>query len=535
MRGMDRVGELFGAGHLFLPQVVKSARVMKQAVACLLPFIESAPGEPQEDNRKGRILLATVKGDVHDIGKNIVKVVLQCNHFEVIDLGVMVESQLILQEARALQVDMIGLSGLITPSLEQMALLAQEMERQGWTIPLLVGGATTSPLHTAIKIAPHYSGPTLQVKDASQAVGVASRLMHPQERIAFIEELRLSQARLRQNYSDRKGKGRSIPLLQARARRPQIDWAAGVPSAPRRMGVHSVAPAVASLIPYIDWSPFFHTWEMSGRYPDILSDPKSGEVATRLFQDAQGWLERIVAEDLLQAKGVFALFAANATGEDAIEVYGEGGVVLARIPTLRQQGEKGEGQVCYALSDFVAPVASGVVDHMGFFAVTCGLGLDEVAARQAAAGDEYGSIMLKALADRLTEAFAEQLHQQVRTDFWGYAAGERLAAVELIKEAYQGIRPAPGYPACPDHTEKAVLFDLLDVTARTGIRLTESQAMHPQAAVCGYYFAHPESRYFRVDHIGRDQVAAHAERKGVGITEVEKWLTAFLGYEPDGA
>lgn len=537
MQGMDRVGVLFGAGDLFLPQVVKSARVMKQAVACLLPYIESAQGIKKVDSRKGRILLATVKGDVHDIGKNIVKVVLQCNHFEVIDLGVMVDGQTILAEARARQVDMIGLSGLITPSLEQMALLAQEMQRQGWTIPLLVGGATTSPLHTAIKIAPHYAGPTIQVKDASQAVGVASKLMNPSEKENFIQALQAQQEQLRQNYSTRQSKGRSIPLLQAQARRPPIDWTQSIPPAPPVLGVQSLTPAIRTLIPLIDWSPFFHTWEMAGRYPELLSDPKSGEAATRLFQDAQEWLERIVAENLLQAKAVFGLFAANAREDDTIELYADGNRQhpLARIHTLRQQGEKPDGQPCFALADFIAPFNSGVADHIGLFAVTCGVGLEAAVAKQEQAGDEYGAILLKALADRLTEALAEQLHQQVRTHFWGYAADESLEAAALIREAYQGIRPAPGYPACPDHTEKETIFKLLDVTTHTGLRLTESYAMTPQAAVCGYYFAHPKSRYFRVDHIGRDQVAAYAARKGMTIPEVEKWLTAFLGYEPDGA
>ncbi|MBF0462097.1 MAG: methionine synthase [Magnetococcales bacterium] len=535
MQGMDRVGALFGAGQMFLPQVVKSARVMKQAVAYLLPYIESTPGAALADSRKGRILLATVKGDVHDIGKNIVKVVLQCNHFEVIDLGVMVPGQTILERALAEQVDMIGLSGLITPSLEQMALLAQEMQRQGLTIPLLVGGATTSPLHTAIKIAPHYAGPTVQVKDASQAVGIATRLMHPQERMPFIAELRAAQERLRLSYSSRQSKGRSIPLVQARARRLPIDWATTLPPAPHTLGVQCVTPTIHSLRSFIDWTPFFHTWQITGRYPDLLSDPQSGEAATRLWQEAQVWLDRIEADGLLHAKGVFGLFAANATADDAIELYADGQRAqrLAQVQTLRQQGEKAAGQPCYALADFIAPLESGLRDHMGLFAVTGGLGLVEAAAIQEQAGDDYGSIMLKALADRLTEAFAEQLHQQVRTRFWGYATEETLSATDLIREEYQGIRPAPGYPACPDHTEKKRLFELLDVTANTGIHLTESQAMSPQAAICGYYLAHPQSRYFRVDHLGRDQVAEYAVRKGMTIAEVEKGLTAFLGYEPE--
>ncbi|MEO5338947.1 MAG: methionine synthase [Magnetococcus sp. MYC-9] len=536
MRGMNRVGELFGAGDMFLPQVVKSARVMKQAVACLLPFIEAEQGGGLEESRKGRILLATVKGDVHDIGKNIVKVVLQCNHFEVIDLGVMVPAQTILQQAREAQVDMIGLSGLITPSLEQMALVAQEMQRQGWSMPLLVGGATTSQLHTAIKIAPHYEGPTVQVKDASQAVGVASRLMHPQQRTEFVAELRASQARLRHNYSIRQGKGRATPLTQARAQKAPIDWTAGIPGPPPALGLHPVTPSLRELSAFIDWSPFFHTWEIPGRYPELLSDSKSGAEATRLFQDAQAWLERIVSGQLLQARGVVGLFAANSTEQDDIELYTDGSrrQRLAVLHTLRQQGEKSAEHPCFALADFVAPRSSGQADHIGLFAVTCGLGLQEAVTRQEQEGDEYGAIMLKALADRLTEAMAEWLHQKVRRQLWGYAADEALTPEQLIREAYTGIRPAPGYPACPDPTEMATLFALLEATTHTGLQLTESCAMHPQAAVCGYYFAHPKSRYFRVDHLGRDQVEEYAGRKGMAVAEVEKWLSACLGYDPEG-
>ncbi|MBF0184410.1 MAG: methionine synthase, partial [Magnetococcales bacterium] len=533
MRGMDQVGELFGAGKLFLPQVVKSARVMKQAVAGLLPYLLAAGSG--KSSHKGRILLATVKGDVHDIGKNIVKVVLQCNHYEVIDLGVMVEGATILQQARAAQVDMIGLSGLITPSLEQMALLAQEMQRQGWTIPLLIGGATTSPLHTAVKIAPHYKGVVVQVKDASQAVGVVARLLHPGERQGYSAEIRQQQERLRRNYAARQSRGRAIALSQARANRLLIDWSTTLPPAPRQLGLQCVSPDLRTLSAYIDWSPFFHTWEMNGRFPDLLQDAESGETARKLYQDAQQWLERIINENLLQAKGVYALYPANSTDQDGIELYSDSSrsQCIARLETLRQQVEKPAGQPSLALADFVAPQSSGLPDHVGLFAVTCGLGLEEAATAQEQAGDDYGAIMLKALADRLTEACAEWLHQQVRRHAWGYAADEPWDNEALIREAYVGIRPAPGYPACPDHTEKETLFSLLQATQHTGMRLTESMAMTPQAAVCGYYFAHAQSRYFRVDHLGRDQVAEFAARKGMEVATAEKWLAPVLGYEPD--
>jgi 5-methyltetrahydrofolate--homocysteine methyltransferase len=466
---------------------------------------------------------------VHDIGKNIVKVVLQCNHYEVIDLGVMVDGATILQEARAHKVDMIGLSGLITPSLEQMALLAQEMQRQGWSMPLLIGGATTSPLHTAVKIAPHYDGVVVQVKDASQAVGVVARLLNDRE--GYGTEIRAQQARLRQNYAARQSRGRSVPLTQARGQRLSIDWSHTLPPAPRRLGVQPISPELRLLLPFIDWTPFFHTWEIAGRYPEVLSDPQSGEAASKLFQDAQQWLEQICRENLLQAKGVFALYPANAVTDD-LELYGDAGQVIARIHTLRQQAERSGGQPFLALADFVAP--HGWSDHLGLFAVTCGVGLDGAVAVREQAGDDYGAIMLKALADRLTEAFAEWLHQHIRREAWGYAVAESLSSEALIREAYQGIRPAPGYPACPDHTEKETIFALLEVTRHTGMRLTESGAMTPQSAICGYYFAHPQSRYFRVDHLGRDQVAEYAQRKNMSIDQVERWLAPVLGYEPDG-
>ena len=537
-QGMDQVGELFGSGKMFLPQVVKSARVMKKAVAYLLPYIEAAQ---QNDNsglsssHKGRILLATVKGDVHDIGKNIVKVVLQCNRFEVIDLGVMVETQAILQRAQEEQVDIIGLSGLITPSLEHMTLLAGEMQRQGFTTPLMVGGATTSPLHTAVKIAPHYQGATVQVRDASRAVGVATQLLSKNDQNAFVSKLAADQARLRHNHANRQSnpsRRKTIPLEEARRNKPRFNWQQP-PAAPHQLGVQTTTPSVQSLLDYIDWTPFFHTWDISGIYPELLSNPKSGEAATKLFEDAQLWLKRIIDQQLLQAKGVFALFPANTTDQDDIEIYADASRqhCLTKIHTLRQQTEKSDGHH-FALADFIAPRSSGIVDHMGFFAVTVGLGLDATTAKLEQAGDDYGTIMLKALADRLTEAFAEQLHQQVRQQHWGYETTKEIDINILIREKYQGIRPAPGYPACPDHTEKQTLFQLLDVPKNTGITLTESCAMHPQAAVCGYYIAHPESRYFRVNLLGRDQVEEYASRKGESVTNVEKWLNHVLGYEP---
>ena len=545
MEGMAHVGDRFGAGEMFLPQVVKSARVMKKAVACLLPHIEAAhaarassdgPIEPTSATQ-GRILLATVKGDVHDIGKNIVKVVLQCNRFEVIDLGVMVESQTILQRAVEEKVDIIGLSGLITPSLEHMALLAREMERQGFTVPLMIGGATTSARHTAIKIAPHYHGPTVQVNDASRAVGVATRLMSKEGRRTFLDTLQAEQTRWRDDHTKRQKSrtqgGTMRPLPLARDNRPRFDWARTLPPPPRRLGIQLFSPTLEALVPLIDWTPFFHTWEISGRYPAVLADPVRGAEARALFEEAQRWLERIVADALLQAKGIMGLFVANATEQDDIELYADATRTtrLAVLHTLRQQKEKIHGHH-HALSDFIAPLATGLTDHMGLFAVTAGIGLDTITAHREQAGDDYGSIMLKALADRLTEACAEWLHRQVRIHHWGYAPDEDLSNDALQHETYQGIRPAPGYPALPDHTETTILFDLLNVTEQTGIRLTETHAMHPQAAVCGYYLAHPASRYFRIDAVDRDQVIDYAARKNISTAEAEKALATCLAYDP---
>ncbi|MBF0126352.1 MAG: dihydropteroate synthase, partial [Magnetococcales bacterium] len=528
MAGMNQVGELFGVGKMFLPQVVKSARVMKRAVACLTPFIEAAQGGVAS-SAKGRILLATVKGDVHDIGKNIVKVVLQCNGFVVVDAGVMVPGEEILEQAVAHRVDMIGLSGLITPSLEQMVLIATEMERRGMRLPLLVGGATTSPVHTAVKIAPCYSGPVIQARDASQAATVAGQLMHAIKKPVYVAEVRSRQERLREQYQTRKFAHAPVPLEVARARRFAGAWEL---TAPSFYGVRVIGePSLEALVPFIDWTPFFQAWDLSGRFPGILGHEKFGGEATRLFEDAQRSLERILRGGILRASGVFGLFAANALETDDIEIYREGRTA-AVLHMLRQQGERPEGQCHHCLSDFIAPKGHGV-DAMGCFAVTAGLGLDEEVRRLEAAGDDYEAIMVQALADRLAEAFAEWLHWRVRKEYWGYAPDESLSNEELIREKYRGIRPAPGYPSCPDHEQKRVLFDLLEVEKHTGIRLTESCAMHPGPSVSGFYLAHAQASYFRTDSLGRDQVADYARRVGRPVAEVESRLAAYLGYTPN--
>ncbi len=533
MAGMNVVGDLFGEGKMFLPQVVKSARVMKKAVAYLIPYIEAS--KKADDRAAGKILLATVKGDVHDIGKNIVGVVLQCNNFEVIDLGVMVPAQKILDTARAEQVDIIGLSGLITPSLEEMAHVAKEMQRLGFTQPLLIGGATTSRVHTAVKIAPHYDGPTVWVKDASRAVGVAQNLIQEDVREAFVRQVREEYEAVRRQ---REGKGRArefLPLLDARANKIPIDWNAGTPPAPRRPGITVLDDyPLAELVDYIDWSPFFHAWELSGRYPDILGDPRKGPEARRLFEDAKRMLERIVEEGWLGARAVIGLFPARTVEDDDIEVLDpQSGETLTTFHFLRQQVKKPAGRPNQCLADFVAPKETGLPDHLGVFACTAGIGIDEHIARFEAAHDDYNAILLKSLADRLAEAFAERLHQRVRTEFWGYAPDEALDNDALIRERYQGIRPAPGYPACPDHTEKGILWELLDVERRIDLRLTESYAMTPTAAVSGFYFAHPQSEYFVLGPIDRDQVADYARRKGMSMAEVERWLAPNLGYSPE--
>ncbi|MBF0308803.1 MAG: methionine synthase [Magnetococcales bacterium] len=526
MEGMNAVGELFGAGKMFLPQVVKSARVMKKAVAVLEPYIKALQSEGHEG--RGRILLATVKGDVHDIGKNIVKVVLQCNNFDVTDLGVMVATETILEKAREIRADMIGLSGLITPSLEHMVRVAEEMERQGFTIPLLIGGATTSAVHTAARIAPKYSQAVVHVKDASLSVNVASSLLHPEKSMTFIRELTASQERLRQSHLRSQERRSLLTLKEARLRTLRFDWNDYRPPRPAKPGLHIFSDQpLEELVPFIDWTPFFHVWELSGRFPEILDHPRHGAEAGKVYRDARLLLDRLVAERRLQAKGVCGLFPAASQEEDILLFPDESREnPMAVLHTLRRQQEPGPFR---ALADFVATRESDDYDYCGLFAVTAGLGLEEEVARLEAAHDDYQAILMKALADRLAEAFAEYLHQRVRREFWGYVRDESLSPTELIAEAYQGIRPAPGYPACPDHSEKETLFKVLDAGRYTGMRLTESGAMLPQASVCGYYFSHPQARYFHVGPLGEDQLSDYARRKGMSLDAVKKLLSANLG------
>jgi len=534
MAGMNVVGDLFGAGKMFLPQVVKSARVMKKAVGHLVPFIEEDKQGGASSN--GKIVLATVKGDVHDIGKNIVGVVLQCNNFEVVDLGVMVSCENILEAARRENAQMIGLSGLITPSLDEMVHVATEMQRQGFDLPLLIGGATTSPAHTAVKIEPRYEGPVIYVKDASRSVGVAQALTEPGTRAALVEKTRTENARRRERHA---GKTRLAPQLsigEARRRRFRADWSGYQPPQPSLTGSHVIDDlALGTLRDYIDWMPFFNAWQFHGKFPAILDDATVGEAARSLYEDAQEMLGRIIDQRWLEARAVLGIFPAAAEGHDDILVHPDetGSADPIRFCHLRQQRSMPEGRPQCCLADFVAPAEAGVRDHMGAFAVTAGIGIDEHVARFEDAGDDYSSIMLKALADRLAEAAAEYLHERVRREFWGYAADESFDNEALIAEAYRGIRPAPGYPACPDHTEKGKLWALLDVESRIGLSLTESYAMYPTAAVSGFYFSHPDSRYFSVGQVDRDQVRSYAERKGIGVAEAERWLAPNLGYEPE--
>src|SRR6188474_1742901 len=531
MAGMNIVGDLFGSGKMFLPQVVKSARVMKKAVAHLLPFMEEEKKRLGGYQSQGRVILATVKGDVHDIGKNIVGVVLGCNNYEVIDLGVMVPCEHILAAAREQKADIVGLSGLITPSLDEMVHVAKEMTREGFEVPLLIGGATTSKAHTAVKIAPSYAPSVIHVLDASRAVGVVGNLMNREQKAVFVQGIREDYDRVRQAHQDREAKP-VLSLANARARQLVSDWRGLEIPEPEGLGIHVIADQpLPELLPYIDWSPFFHTWELKGRYPGIFEHPTIGAKAKELFADAQQLLARIVDEKLLTAKGVYGLFAACSIGDD-IELYPDASKkgVLATIHTLRQQGEKPQGLPNLALADYVAPQSSGRTDHVGAFAVTTGIRLDELCRKFDLDHDDYNSIMAKALADRLAEAFAEYLHKRVR-ELWGYGRLERLTNEELIREKYRGIRPAPGYPACPDHTEKRTLFDLLQVERHTGIILTESFAMLPAAAVSGWYFAHPEAKYFSVGKIGRDQVEDYAHRKGMDVQTIERWLSPNLNYE----
>jgi 5-methyltetrahydrofolate--homocysteine methyltransferase len=535
MDGMDVVGDLFGSGRMFLPQVVKSARVMKKAVAYLIPYIEAEKGEGRKP--KGTVVMATVKGDVHDIGKNIVGVVLQCNNFEVVDLGVMVPSAKILSVAMEKGADMIGLSGLITPSLDEMAHNAKEMQREGFDIPLLIGGATTSQTHTAVKIAPNYEGPTVHVKDASRAVGVVQNLVSEKNRAGYTEKIAAEYEQVRRKHAGRRS-GRELTTLErARANRARIDWENYVPPKPNVLGVEAFDDyPLEEIRPYIDWTPFFHSWQMKASYPRILDDPEKGPEARKLFEDAQALLDRIVAERWLRARAVVGLFPANALPNDDVEVYADESrsSVLTTLHFLRQQKAKPPGRPNRSLADFVAPREMGLEDHVGLFAVTVGIGAEEAARRFEEEHDDYNAIMVKGLADRLAEAFAEHMHERVRQELWGYAKDEKLNNEALIREEYRGIRPAPGYPACPEHTEKRTLWELLDVEENAGIALTESCAMSPGAAVSGYYFSHPDSTYFGVAEIGRDQVSDYASRKGMSLAEAERWLAPNLGYETEG-
>ena len=536
MAGMNVVGDLFGSGKMFLPQVVKSARVMKQAVAYLLPYME-AKKAAGESSSNGKIVMATVKGDVHDIGKNIVGVVLQCNNYEVVDLGVMVPAATILETAKNENADIIGLSGLITPSLDEMCYVAAEMKRQGFEKPLLIGGATTSKVHTAVKIAVNYDGPLVYVTDASRAVGVVGSLLSETDAGTFAADVRDEYTNIRDAHGRGQAEKKRISIADARANRTKIDWPAHTPSAPARPGITVFDDYdLAELVTRVDWGPFFQTWELAGRFPDILDDATVGEAARSLYADAQAMLQRIVGEKWLTARGVIGLWPANTVGEDDIEVFTDEGRsgVLATIHTLRQQMARDRAdRANRALADFVAPRESGVADHIGGFAVTAGHGADDVVRDFEGRHDDYAAIMVKALADRLAEAFAERMHERVRTKFWGYADGESLTNEDLIAERYVGIRPAPGYPACPDHTEKRTLFALLEAEKNAGIALTDSFAMVPAASVSGYYIAHPEARYFGVGRIHRDQVADYARRKGMTVAEAERWLAPNLAYDPD--
>ncbi|HEY5635955.1 MAG TPA: methionine synthase [Burkholderiales bacterium] len=538
MDGMNVVGDLFGAGKMFLPQVVKSARVMKQAVAHLIPFIEAEKAKSGDTARsKGRVVIATVKGDVHDIGKNIVAVVLQCNNYEVFNLGVMVPFRKIFEAAREHHADVIGLSGLITPSLEEMAHVAREMEREGFTLPLLIGGATTSRVHTAVKIAPQYSGPVIYVPDASRSVQVVQSMLSAEGGPGYLETVRADYERIRAQHRDKKGPGPLHSIAEARTRGLQTDWTAYQPPQPRQPGLTVLADyPLERLVPYIDWGPFFQAWELSGPYPAILEDPVVGEAARRVFAEGQAMLERIVGEKWIRANGVLGLFPAARIDADDIAIYGDD---ARRTPAmvfhnLRQQNHKPAGRPNLCLADFIAPAESGVPDWIGAFAVSTG-GFEARLAALESEHDDYNAIMLKVLADRLAEAFAEHLHERVRREFWGYAPDEALTNEQRVAEAYRGIRPAPGYPACPDHTEKGPLFELLDAPANAAMQLTESYAMLPVSAVSGFIFSHPEARYFAVGKVGRDQVESLAQRKGLPLAEMERWLAPNLAYEPAAA
>lgn len=527
MTGMNVVGDLFGSGKMFLPQVVKSARVMKKAVAYLQPYIEAEKDDSQRSN--GKILMATVKGDVHDIGKNIVSVVLGCNNYEIVDLGVMVPPEKIIETAKKENVDVIGLSGLITPSLDEMVYVSQEMEKQGFNIPLLIGGATTSRAHSAVKIAPHYSNTVVHVNDASRAVTVVGNLLQKDNNV-YKEQIREEYEKFREQFLKRGKQKEYVSIKEARERKFKIDWKTTDIVMPKQLGIQDIQDFdITILEDYIDWSPFFRSWDLHGKYPDILTDDIVGKQATELFKDAKVLLQKVFDEKLLKASG-FGLFPANTINDDDIEV-----TVKNQTPntkhqflTLRQQLKKREGVPNFALADFIAPKDTGIQDYIGCFCVTTGFGTEKLAKEFEANHDDYNSIMIKALADRLAEAFAEYLHQKVRTDFWGYASNENLSNQELIKEAYKGIRPAPGYPACPDHLEKKTIWDILKVEETIGVKLTESLAMWPAASVSGYYFANPEAKYFGLGKITEDQLEDYAKRRGMSTEEAQKWLNPNL-------
>jgi 5-methyltetrahydrofolate--homocysteine methyltransferase len=535
MNGMNVVGDLFGSGKMFLPQVVKSARVMKKAVAYLTPFLEKNKAETKDICERGKILMATVKGDVHDIGKNIVGVVLGCNNYEVIDLGVMVHSDKIIRTAIDEKVDAIGLSGLITPSLDEMVHVAKELDRRGLNIPLLIGGATTSRIHTAVKIDPNYSSSVIHILDASRSVPVVSNLLNqnPTEKEKFTASIKNEYKNLRDEYLQKKSEKKFISIEQARKNKTEIDWKKSNVKKPNKLGVMSLKNySLNEIRNYIDWTPFFQTWELKGKYPGILDDPAIGKEAKKLFDDANKLLDKIISEKLLSANGVVGLFPANSVGFDDIEIYSDvkRSVVNRVLHTIRQQMQKSDTQPNIALADFIAPKEGGVEDFIGMFAVTAGIGIEKLIDKFEKEHDDYNSILVKAIADRLAEAFAELLHEKVRKEFWGYAENEYYSNEELITEKYVGIRPAPGYPAQPDHTEKKIIFDLLDVEKNTGIKLTESMAMYPAASVCGLYFSHPEAKYFTTGKIGKDQVLDYHRRKGMSVEEVEKWLSTILNY-----
>ncbi|UJH92772.1 methionine synthase [Antarcticibacterium sp. 1MA-6-2] len=529
MIGMNVVGDLFGSGKMFLPQVVKSARVMKKAVAYLLPYIEADTSGPRQ--QAGKVLLATVKGDVHDIGKNIVGVVLACNNYDIIDLGVMVPPEKIIETAKAENVDVIGLSGLITPSLDEMVHLAKEMQRQNFEVPLLIGGATTSKAHTAVKIDPQYNNAVVHVNDASRAVTVVGDLLKENTRRKYMDDLKAEYDIFRSNFGKRSKVKEYLSIADARKNKYKIDWKTSELLKPNKCGIQIIEDFdLRKLVEFIDWTPFFRSWELHGKYPDILTDEVVGEQATALFKDARELLNQILDEKLLKAKAVYGLFPANTVNDDDIEIiYGDASEEKRMLfRTLRQQLKKYKGKPNFALADFVAPKETGIQDHLGLFCVTTGFGTDELAKEYEKDHDDYNSILIKALSDRLAEAFAEYLHKQIRTEDWGYASGEQLSNEELIKESYKGIRPAPGYPACPDHLEKISIWDVLKVEEKIGVKLTESLAMWLTASVSGYYFANPEARYFGVGKITEDQVKDFANRKNISLEKAEKWLSPSI-------